>query len=151
MVKTHHADWVDYALEALSDAGYQKGGARSAVVNCLAHQSCAVTAQEIEDQLRADAATASRASIYRALEQLERLELVHRLDVGTGTASYEVSEPSGDHHHHMVCAGCGRIVPFEDPGLERTIGHLAGRVSFDISEHDVVLRGLCPRCVGAAG
>jgi Fur family ferric uptake transcriptional regulator len=146
MGQASHADWIEHVLDALSRAGYRKGGARKAVVECLSRQSCAVTALDIEHQLRANGAAVGRASIYRALEQLERLELIHRLEVGSGTASFEIAEPGGEHHHHMVCASCGKVVPFEDPGLERAIVRVAGRVSFDVSEHDVVLRGRCPPC-----
>ena len=141
-----HAAWVEHVLDALARAGYRKGGAREAVVECLSRQSCAVTALEIEHELLANGIAVGRASVYRALEQLERLELIHRLEVGSGTASFEIAEPGGEHHHHMVCANCGKVVPFEDPGLERAIVGVAGRVNFDVSEHDVVLRGRCPLC-----
>ena len=39
------------------------------------------------------------------------------------------------------------MVPFEDPSLERAIGRVSERMSFDVTEHDVVLRGTCERCV----
>jgi Fur family ferric uptake transcriptional regulator len=138
--------WVEHALVALEDAGYHRGGARLAVVELLAHQDCAMTAIEIDDQLRATNQAISRASVYRTLEQLEELKLVQRLEMGRGMASYERIEPSGEHHHHVVCENCGRVEPFEDPGLERAIGRLEDRVGFEVSEHEVVLRGRCPRC-----
>jgi Fur family transcriptional regulator, ferric uptake regulator len=138
--------WVEHALVALGDAGYHRGGARLAVVELLARQDCAMTAIEIDDRLRAADQAIGRASVYRTLEQLEELKLVHRLDMGRGMASYERIEPTGEHHHHIVCEQCGRVEPFEDPGLERAIGRLEGRVGFEVSEHEVVLRGRCPRC-----
>jgi Fur family ferric uptake transcriptional regulator len=138
--------WVEHALVALGDAGYHRGGARLAVIELLARQDCSVTAIEIDDQLRATGQAIGRASVYRTLEQLEELKLVHRLEMGRGMASYERIEPSGEHHHHVVCKSCGRVEPFEDPGLERAIGRLEDRVGFEVSEHEVVLRGRCPRC-----
>jgi Fur family transcriptional regulator, ferric uptake regulator len=138
--------WVEHALVALGDAGYHRGGARLAVIELLARQDCAMTAIEIDDQLRATNQAISRASVYRTLEQLEELKLVQRLEMGRGMASYERIEPSGEHHHHVVCENCGRVEPFEDRGLERAIGRLEDRVGFEVSEHEVVLRGRCPRC-----
>ena len=38
------------------------------------------------------------------------------------------------------------MVPFEDPSLERAIGELSEGMSFEVTEHDVVLRGRCDRC-----
>jgi Fur family ferric uptake transcriptional regulator len=138
--------WVEHAIAALGEAGYQRGGARLAVIELLSRQDCAMTAVEIDDRLRATDQGIGRASVYRTLEQLEELKLVHRLEMGRGMASYERANPSGDHHHHVVCKRCGRVEPFEDPGLERAIGRLERRVGFEVSEHEVVLRGRCPRC-----
>jgi Fur family transcriptional regulator, ferric uptake regulator len=138
--------WSEHALAALQSAGFRRGGARTAVIEALAEQQCAVTAFELEDELRRRKAGVARASIYRALEQLEQLGLLQRLEVCRGTAGYERVEPDGEHHHHAICRDCGRMIPFEDASLERAIDKVAGRMSFDVSEHDVVLRGLCERC-----
>jgi Fur family ferric uptake transcriptional regulator len=145
-VANRESAWVEHAIAALEDAGYQRGGARLAVIELLARQDCAMTAIQIDNRLRAAGEAIGRASVYRTLEQLEELKLVHRLEIGRGMASYERAEPSGEHHHHIVCEQCGRVEQFEDPGLERAIGRLEGRVGFEVSEHEVVLRGRCPRC-----
>ena len=71
---------------------------------------------------------------------------MQRLEVSRGTAGYERVEPGGHHHHHAICRGCGRMVPFEDPALERAIDRVSEQVSFEVTDHDVVLRGLCERC-----
>ncbi len=117
-----------------------------AVIEALAGHDCAVTALELEDDLRAREVAVARASIYRALDQLEELHLVHRVDVGRGRASYERAERGGEHHHHMVCDRCGRVTPFEDGSLERAIRRVSDGASFEVKEHEIVLRGLCPRC-----
>jgi Fur family ferric uptake transcriptional regulator len=139
-------DWVEHALETLQQAGCREGGARRAVVELLGEQDCAISALAIEDELSAREHAVGRASVYRALEQLESLRLVQRLEMGTGTASYEPLRPGGEHHHHLVCDRCGTVVPFEDPQLERAIDRVSRSASFDVSDHDVTLRGLCRTC-----
>jgi Fur family ferric uptake transcriptional regulator len=138
--------WSEHALAMLDEAGYRRGGARTAVVEALARHGCAVTALELEEELRRRRVQVGRASVYRALELLEELRLVQRFEAARGVASYERVDPSGHHHHHAICRRCGRMEPFEDPGLERAIGQVAEQVPFEIAEHDVVLRGLCERC-----
>jgi len=139
--------WAEYALERLTDAGYRRGGARTAVVEALAGHDCAVTALDLEDEMRRGKPAVGRASVYRALEQLEQLGLVQRIEVCRGTAGYERVDPTGHHHHHAICRDCGRMVPFEDPRLERELEHVAGEMpGFAVAEHDVVLRGVCERC-----
>ncbi len=139
-------EWVEYALEGLQEAGFRQGGARRAVVELLGEQDCAITALEIEDKLHARDHAIGRASVYRALEQLEGLRLVQRLEMGTRTASYERVRPSGEHHHHLLCERCGAVVPFEDQQLEQAIARVSRDASFTVSDHDVTLRGLCRAC-----
>jgi Fur family ferric uptake transcriptional regulator len=138
--------WAEHALGALQKAGHRRGGARTAVVEALARHNCAITALELDDELRRRRPAVGRASVYRALEQLEQLGLVQRVEVCRGTAGYERIDPDGHHHHHAICRDCGRMVPFEDPTLERVIGELSDSLSFDVTEHDVVLRGRCEKC-----
>lgn len=138
--------WAEHALQTLQDAGHRRGGARTAVVEALAGHDCAVTALDLDDELRRRRPPVGRASVYRALEQLEQLGLVQRIEVSRGTAGYERVDPTGHHHHHAICRDCGRMVPFEDPSLEQAIQRLSEGMDFEITEHDVVLRGRCQRC-----
>ena len=116
------------------------------VVDAIAEHDCCATAQEIADELRRGGSRVGIASIYRALELLDRLHLVHRLEVGDGTARFEAAHPNGDHHHHLVCDSCGQVTQFEDDQLERAIELVSKRLDFTIGTHDVVLRGFCPTC-----
>lgn len=146
MGHTAQQHWAEHALDRLHDAGYRTGGARSAVVELLGRQDCALSAQDIEEALAREDRRVARASVYRALELLADLRLIGKLEVGQGIARYERLLPDGDHHHHMVCDACGTVLPFEDPELEKTIERLSRRVSFDVAEHDVVLHGACKNC-----
>jgi Fur family ferric uptake transcriptional regulator len=138
--------WSEHAGAVLGSSGHRWGAARLAVVDVLSSHSCCLTARDIADELRAGGQTTGIASVYRALDLLHDLGLVQRLDVGDGTARYEPADPSGEHHHHLVCDRCGRVTAFEDERLELAIAALAGRVDHAIDAHDVVLRGACPSC-----
>lgn len=145
-----HTSWTDHAQHVLKQSGFSRGGARDAVIDYLAAQDCAASAQEIHDGLRGQGRSIGIASVYRSLEALQTLHLVQRVDTGTGEGRYESLAPGGEHHHHVVCDDCERIVPFEDPALERAIDKLAERVPFAIAGHDVVLHGRCPDCQDAS-
>jgi len=139
-------DWAQHALATLQEAGHRRGGARTAVVEALAAHECAVTALDLDDELARRRPRVARASVYRALEQLEQLGLVRRIEVARGVAGYERVDPTGHHHHHAICRDCGRMVPFEHRSLEQAIGKLCESMDFEVAEHDVVLRGRCERC-----
>ncbi len=134
--------WSERAVTALSEAGFRSGGGRRKVVDLLGTQDCAITALDIDRRLP----DVGRATVYRSLEQLEEIGLVQRVDLGGDAAGYECVDPSGHHHHHIVCEQCGRVVAFEDDQLERAIVALAKRPDFKVSSHEVTLRGECANC-----
>lgn len=149
-VKPHSGPaWAEHAREVLQQAGHQKGAARDTLIELLSRQDCALTALEIEDALRRSGRgrrPVARASVYRVLELLQDHDLVNRLDLGDGMARYELVDPAGEHHHHMVCDRCGQLVPFHDPALERSISRLSDRLGFRTKDHEVTLHGHCPDC-----
>jgi Fur family ferric uptake transcriptional regulator len=139
-------DWAEHTRRALERSGHRTSAPRAAVVAALAETGCGASARELAARLDANGQPVGLASVYRALEVLEELRLVQRVDIGEGATRYEPFLPNGDHLHHMVCQRCGHVTAFEDPGLERAIERLSGRVEFQIDAHDVTLRGECPAC-----
>jgi Fur family transcriptional regulator, ferric uptake regulator len=139
--------WVERAEATLAAAGHKRGGARDALIELLGAQDCALTAQEIEDALR-DKGTrrVSRASVYRVLDEFERLGLAQRVDTGQAMVRYERASDQAEHHHHLVCDECGTVMPFSDAGLEHAIKALSGRVPLTVSDHEIVLHGACDDC-----
>jgi len=146
MPPTETPNWSEHVHAVLARAGHQRGGARERVIELLSRQPCALSAVEIEDALRADGTPIGRASIYRVLELLVEHGLAERVAVGPGQSRFEAIDPSGAHHHHLICRDCGRLVAFDDPGLERAIDDLSERLGVKVEHHDVLLRGSCEKC-----
>jgi Fur family transcriptional regulator, ferric uptake regulator len=139
--------WREHAQAVLRESGFKPGRARAAVIEALGEQTCCLSAQEIHDLVRKRRAGVGIASVYRALETLTELGLVHRLELGSGVANYEPAQPGGDHHHHLVCGDCGKVEAFSDDRLEHVIDSVSRTAAFRVDEHDVVLRGQCGSCV----
>jgi len=144
------AAWAECANQALTDAGHRAGGARRAVVELLAGQSCCLSAQEIADGVHARGTRVGLATVYRALDLLHGMGLVQRVDLGDGGARYEPILPGGEHHHHAVCDSCGRVTAFEDDRLEHDLERLAERLRHSIHAHELVIHGDCARCARAS-
>jgi Fur family ferric uptake transcriptional regulator len=139
-------NWIGHARSTLERDGYRLSAPRAAVVETLATLGCSVTAKEIGDRLRERGEDIGVASIYRTLDLLDRLRLARRVDMAEGVARYEPIDPSGEHHHHLVCQSCGEVRAFEDRELEHAIEQLSRRVDYAVDAHDVTLRGECPGC-----
>lgn len=134
-------DWTEKALKRLDEAGYRSGASRRTIVELLARERCAVTALDIDRRLE----SVGRATVYRTLDQLEGLHLVHRVEIGGDAAGYERVDPE-QHHHHLVCEECGLLSPFASEALEEAIARISREAEFEVAAHDVVLRGTCPTC-----
>jgi Fur family ferric uptake transcriptional regulator len=139
--------WVEHAEALLSSEGRKRGGARRAMLELLASEPCALSAVEIEDTLRTERPRGvSRASVYRILDELERLGLVQRVEIGQAMVRFERVCSQEEHHHHLVCDRCGLVTPFSDAALERAIRSLSARVPLEVSEHEIVIHGACRKC-----
>lgn len=134
--------WTEHAAVRSAEAGLRRSSPRQRVVDLLAGQDCAVTALEVDAVLDG----VGRATIYRTIEQLEELGLVRKVDLGGAALGYEKVEPSGRHHHHIVCDSCGKVEPFEDEALERAIHKIESK-GFKLKSHEVTLHGQCADCV----
>jgi Fur family ferric uptake transcriptional regulator len=144
-----NASWIDGAEAKLAASGRKRGGARRAVLELLGGEACALSALEIEDALRGSPARpVSRASVYRILDELERLDLVQRVEIGQAMVRYERVCGQDEHHHHLVCDECGVVIPFSDSALEKAIRSLSARVPMAVSEHEIVIHGACRDCAG---
>ncbi len=53
----------------------------------------------------------------------------------------------GQHHDHMVCTKCRKIVEFEDPGLEALQVKVAERHGFHLLQHKMEMYGICVQCM----
>ena len=141
--------WAEHARRVLAENGHRSGQARKALVDLLDEQACARSVLEIEDRLRASGRPVARASIYRILDELERLRLVQKVQLGEDMARYEALRTGAGHHHHLVCDSCGTVTPFSDDGLEDAIRKLSRRVPMRVSEHEIVLHGACGTCTAS--
>jgi len=133
--------WLEQAEQRLTGAGLRAGAARTAVVELLAREGqCLMSAQEITDRLRGRG-SASAASVYRVLDELFELGLLHRLDGRDGIARYEIADPQR-HHHHIVDERSGEVRPFTDEALEDAIAAVGRRLGMRLTSHEVILRGV---------
>ena len=145
MASARKTGWAADAQEVLAQNGHHSGKARRSLLELLDSQPCALSAMEIEEQLRETRRPVARASIYRILDELERLHLVQRVQVGHDMARYEPIRGEG-HHHHLVCDSCGTVTPFTDEGLEDAIRKLSRRLPMQVDDHEIVLHGACEVC-----
>ena len=76
---------------------------------------------------------------------LAALDLVCEISVDGHQRTYLLRGPS-EHHHHLVCSYCGRVVDFTTNDVERLQARLALETGFSIEDHIVEFVGRCAQC-----
>ena len=84
-------------------------------------------------------------TVYRTLKLLTRLGLATQRKFGDKETRYEPAS-EGNHHDHLICLDCGKIVEFENQTLEALQDEIAQRHRFKISHHRLELYGRCGEC-----
>jgi Fur family ferric uptake transcriptional regulator len=86
------------------------------------------------------------ATVYRTLRLMAESGWASSRQFGNRTARFE-RQTEGQHHDHLICMGCGKIVEFENPRIEELQAHIARLNGFQIFEHKLELYGNCPTCL----
>jgi len=86
-----------------------------------------------------------RASIYRIVTLFEKLGIVQRVNIGW-KYKIELSDAFAEHHHHLTCTSCHRVIPIQGTELERFIKKLGQAYAFAPTGHQVEVQGLCRAC-----
>ena len=131
-------------ITALDDAGYRLTGPRRALAETDRRPGRPLHGAGAGRGGARRALGVGRATVFRALEVLEELGVVERLDLPCGEHAYVWCERA--HHHHVVCSRCGRT----DRGRRRGPATLSSRVErltgYRVDAHRLELFGLCPPC-----
>jgi Fe2+ or Zn2+ uptake regulation protein len=135
---------VEHRLRRV-DQRYTAG--RRAIVDLLACVDRPLTIADIAEA-RPDLA---RSSAYRHLVDLQQAGVVRRVAGHDEFGRFELAEELTEHHHHLLCQGCGAVFDVAPSvGLERAVtkalAEVAANEGFEIRGHQVDAVGLCSSC-----
>ncbi len=85
------------------------------------------------------------ATIYRTLSMLREAGLVDQHSFADGRAIFELSAPH-EHHDHLVCQKCGRVVEFFSEKIEQLQREIAEKHGFLLKDHRLEMFGICAAC-----
>jgi Fur family transcriptional regulator, ferric uptake regulator len=120
---------------------------RRLVVDALATAGRPLTVPEIV----ASDPRLPQSSAYRIATTLIEAGVLRRVAGTQDHGRFELAEELSGHHHHLVCARCGKVEDVHpSPRLEQALGDAAGVVAdelgYEITEHRLDLLGYCPAC-----
>ncbi len=101
--------------------------------------------EDLLDKVRVEEPRIGYATVYRTLKLLKECDLAFERHFGDGVSRYEVAWED-EHHDHLICTDCEKIIEFEDNAIEVLQHEVAARHGFTLSRHKLELYGLCPDC-----
>lgn len=104
------------------------------------------TAQEVFEIVNERSPEIGFATVYRFLKKLSEQKYVTEVRMGGMPARYEWA--SKDHHDHLTCTACGKIVEFENQKIEDLQEKTAQKYGFRLTHHILELYGTCEDCQG---
>ena len=130
----------DIFRKYLERRGLKLTAERQAVFDELFARHEHFEADELLVRLRAKQRKISRATIYRTLDLLVDSGIVGRVRIGEMGYRYERLR-AGEHHDHLICNDCGRVIEFFEPRIES----LQGEINATQQRLDQ-MRGVCRQC-----
>jgi Fur family ferric uptake transcriptional regulator len=128
--------------------------AREAILEVLAKTEKHMSAEDVYMKIHSTYPNIGLTTVYRTLDVLSDLALIFKLEIGDGRARYELAESpkKPNHHHHLVCTGCRKIIDYSDfidqevKLLQETEKGLSNKYNFKITNHLIQFYGLCGDC-----
>ena len=128
----------------LRERGLKSTAQRDAIARVFFEIGRHISAEELYAQVKKINPHVGYATIYRTLRLLKECALVSERHFDEGQARYEtVSER---HHDHFICERCGKIIEFENQGIERLQQAVARQIGATLTRHKMELYGLCGEC-----
>ncbi|AWB68044.1 ferric iron uptake transcriptional regulator [Saccharobesus litoralis] len=81
------------------------------------------------------------ATVYRVLNQFDDAGIVTRHHFEGGKSVFELSEKQ--HHDHLVCLKCGKVIEFADEMIEERQERIANENGIKLTAHSLYLYGEC--------
>jgi Fur family ferric uptake transcriptional regulator len=103
------------------------------------------TLEEIYLEVRKRTGTVGQSTVYRTIRLLCDAGLAREVILEDGSSRYE-SALGREHHDHLMCRKCGKIVEFIDPDIEKLQKKIAEEHGFLLQGHGMMLLGLCNEC-----
>ena len=140
---TRQAPTVDEILVSVRAGGGRATLSRRAVLEVLFCAEGHLTAEELAAAVQARAPGVYISTIYRNLDELQRLGVVVHTHLGHGPATYQLASSA---HAHFICESCGATMEGADELFQGLARPVKAKLGFSIDPHHFAILGRCAGC-----
>ena len=138
---------VEEVFALLRAQGGRATPARRILLEVLFETDLHLTADELATAVQSRSPDVHLSTIYRNLEELQRLGVVAHSHLGHGPITYQLAARA---HAHLICEQCGKRVEARDALFRDLARRALEELGFTIDPHHVAIFGRCADCTEAA-
>ncbi len=132
-------------FEHLKRAGFKKTAQRELILVVFLSTEGHLSAEDLYNLVKAEDPAVGFTTVYRTLKLLAECGLAREERLGDGRMRYEHLY-NHQHHDHLICTGCGRLIEFYSEVIENKQDEIAAQYSFQPTRHSLRIWGVCSEC-----
>ena len=132
-------------LKHIQKQGLKRTAQRDLILDVFLRTEDHVSGEDLYQLVREKDPAVGQTTVYRTLRLLTDAGLAREVRFGDGRAHYEHNYKH-EHHDHMICSECGKIIEFYSPELEAIQDAMAAKYKFKLTEHLLRMIGVCSTC-----
>ncbi|MDQ6661469.1 MAG: transcriptional repressor [Chloroflexota bacterium] len=139
-------------LDAFRQKGLRITEPRRALASILVETiGSEFTVEQLWDMVLVRNPEVGRATVFRAVEVLQELQLLDRVEFADGSHRFRFCHETGHHHHHITCSACGKVSEVEACLSGELIAQVEQAAGFTIEGHRLEFFGRCAQCRTSEG
>jgi Fur family ferric uptake transcriptional regulator len=132
-------------LDHIQKAGLRKTSQRDLIMEIFLATEEHLTSDDLYWLVQKADPTVGHTTVYRTLKLLIEAGLAREVRFGDNKTYYE-HHYNHEHHDHMICTECGRVIEFYSPEIEALQDQMADNFAFKPTHHSLRLWGVCREC-----
>jgi Fur family ferric uptake transcriptional regulator len=132
-------------LEHIQKAGLRRTGQRDLILEIFLRTEDHLTSEDLYWLVQKEDPTVGHTTVYRTLKLLTEAGLAREVRFGDNKTYYE-HHYNHDHHDHMICTECGKVIEFFSADIEDLQDQMAEKFGFRPTHHSLRMWGICNDC-----
>src|SRR5437016_4501177 len=132
-------------LNHIQRQGLKRTAQRDLILDVFLRTEEHLSSEDLYRLVKNEDPTIGQTTVYRTLKLLTDAGLAREVRFGDNRTHYEHNYKH-QHHDHMICSECGKIIEFYSPELEAIQEAMAAKYKFTLTEQLLRMIGVCSTC-----
>ncbi len=132
-------------LKHIQKKGLKRTSQRDLILDVFLRTEAHLSNEDLYRLVKQEDVSVGQTTVYRTLKLLTEAGLAREVRFGDGRTHYEHNYKH-EHHDHMICSECGKIIEFYSAELEALQDAMAAKHRFAVTQHLLRIIGVCAEC-----